>query len=134
VFVGLIALQVAMVVRAYWAPHMEFGYQMFPEASDWRADIVRVTSDGSRISIEEPWFGYDWNSTVGGRGLTSPWVRDHADAGVDNQLEFLTEALEWVAANTPLDDETVQLEADVTVWRNMGGPEQFTITVDRELP
>ena len=93
VFVGLIALQLAMVVRAYDAPHKEFGFQMFPEASEWRADIVRVTSDGERIPIDEPWYGYEWNELVSGRGLGSPWRRHHADAGVDNQLAFLDEAL-----------------------------------------
>lgn len=134
IFVGLIVLQLAMVVRAYRAPHMEFGYQMFPEASEWSAEIVRVTDDGRRVPIESPWFGYEWNALVGGRGLTSPWRRHHADAGADNQLEFLTEALGWLASNTPRDDETVRLEANVTVWHNMGDPQHLTIAVDRELP
>jgi hypothetical protein len=134
VFVGLVVVQVGMVVRAYWAPHMEFGYQMFPEASEWQAEIVRVTTDGERVSIAEPWSGYEWNRLVGGRGLINPWLRDHADAGVDNQLEFLDEALHWVAANTPNDTETVRLEADVTVWRNLGDPEHVTMTVERDVP
>jgi hypothetical protein len=122
VFVGLIALQLTMVVRAYWAPHMEFGFQMFPESSDWRADIVRVTFDGERIPIEEAWYGYEWNDLVSGRGLGSPWRRHHADAGVDNQLAFLDEALAWVAANTPADRDTRYFEAEVTVWYNLGEP------------
>ena len=75
VFLGVIVLQVFFIVRAYWAPHKEFGYQMFPEASFWQADIVRVTDDGHRISIEQPWFGYDWSSLVPDRGLSSPWRR-----------------------------------------------------------
>jgi hypothetical protein len=135
VFIALVALSLAMVVRAYWAPHMEFGYQMFPEASEWRADIVRVTDDGERLSIDEPWFGYEWSDLVRGRGLTTPGRRHHADAGIDNQLEFLREALDWVAHNTPDDDQTVRYEADVTIWRNMGDPQQLTIVSDeRALP
>lgn len=135
VFVALVALSIVMVVRAYWAPHMEFGYQMFPEASEWRADIVRVTDDGERVPIEEPWFGYEWTDLVRGRGLTTPGRRHHADAGIDNQLEFLNEALDWVANHTPDDDETVRYEADVTIWRNMGEPRQLTIVgSERELP
>jgi len=121
VFVGLIVLQLGMVVRAYWAPHKEFGYQMFPEASQWQAEIVRVTDDG-RVPVDEPWSGYEWGELVRGRGLTAPWRRQHADAGVDNQLELLGEALDWVAANTPDDHQTRRLEAEVTVWRNLGEP------------
>jgi hypothetical protein len=122
VFVGLIVLQLAMVVRAYSAPHKEFGFQMFPESSQWQAEIVRVTDAGERVPIEEPWSGYEWSELVQGRGLTAPWRRQHADAGVDNQLEFLGEALDWVAANTPADRETRYLEAEVTVWPNLGAP------------
>lgn len=121
VFVGLITLQLAMVVRAYWAPHKEFGYQMFPESSSWQAEIVRVT-DGGRVPVDEPWADYEWGDLVRGRGLTAPWRRHHADAGVDNQLELLGEALDWVAANTPLDHQTRYLEAEVTVWQNLGEP------------
>ena len=122
VFVGLITLQLVMVVRAYEAPHKEFGFQMFPESSQWQAEIVRVTVDGERIPVDRPWAGYEWQDLVRGRGLTTPWRRHHADAGVDNQLEFLGEALDWVAANTPADDETRYLEAEVTVWPNLGDP------------
>lgn len=126
-FVGLVALQLTMVVRSYWAPHKEFGFQMFPESSQWQAEVVRVTDDGERISVEEPWAGYEWRELVTGRGLTSPWRRQHADAGVDNQLEFLAEALDWVAVNTPNDRETRQLEATVTVWHNLSEPTTVVI-------
>jgi len=132
VVLGLVGLQSVMVVRAYWAPHHEFGFQMFPEASTWTADVVRVTADGSRVPVSEPWSGYRWSELVRGRGLTAPWIRSHADAGVDNQLAFLAEAMEWVAANTPDDRETVRLEAEVTVWRNLRPPETTVIvTGDR---
>lgn len=133
--IGLITLQLAMVVRAYGAPHKEFGFQMFPEASQWQAEIVRVTIDGDRIPIDEPWGDYRWSDLVTGRGLDSPGRRHHADAGVDNQLEFLSEALSWVAANTPDDTETRFLEADVTVWRNMGAAESIELrSPDRTVP
>ncbi len=122
IFLGVIVLQLFFVIRAYWAPHKEFGFQMFPEASSWQADIVRVTADGQRISIEQPWAGYDWNAMVSDRGLWSPWVKKHADAGIANQLAFLYEALAWVAANTPRDTATVYYEATVTTWFNMGAP------------
>jgi hypothetical protein len=124
-----------MVVRAYGAPHMEFGYQMFPESSQWRADIVRVTADGQRHPIDDAWFGYRWDDLVGGRGLSSPGRRHHADAGVANQLAFLEEALDWMAANTPRDPETVRYEAAVVVWPNLGPPERRLLVSDeRTLP
>ena len=108
---------------------------MFPEASSWQAEIVRVTGDGDRVPIDEAWSGYTWNSLVRGRGLSSPWRRHHADAGVDNQLEFLGEALDWVAENTPADTETRYLEAEVTTWYNMRGPTTTVLrSVARESP
>jgi hypothetical protein len=135
VFVGVIALQLAFIVRAYSAPHKEFGFQMFPEASSWQADIVRVTADGRRVSIQEPWFGYDWNQLAAVRALGSPWVRKHADAGLDNQLAFLREALDWVAANTPRDPETRYYEATVTTSYNMGPTKTSVIrSPERRLP
>jgi hypothetical protein len=135
VFAGVIVLQLAFVVRAYWAPHKEFGFQMFPEASSWQAEIVRVTADGDRVPVERPWFGYEWNELVPERGLASPWRRHHADDGLDNQLAFLDEALAWVAANTPRDTETSHYEATVTTWFNMRGPTTTTLrSPDRNQP
>ncbi len=130
-----VAFQLAFVVRAYSAPHREFGYQMFPEASTWRADIVRVTSNGRRLPIDDDWGDYRWNDLAGVRGLGSPWSEHHADAGLDNQLAFLGEALDWVAANTPDDVETSYLEAQVTSSRN-GRPSETTIlrSVMRDVP
>lgn len=121
-FVTVVVAQTFFVVRAYWAPHREFGYQMFPEASRWQAEIDAVSADG-RTSIEDGWAGYRWDDLVDGRGLTSPWRRHHADSGLDRQLEFLQEALDWVARNTPDDTTTEYLEAEVTTWPNLGGPE-----------
>lgn len=131
----IVALQLAFVVRAYSAPHMEFGYQMFPEASTWRADIVRVASDGRRVPIDDDWSGYRWNDLAGVRGLGSPWREHHADAGLDSQLAFLGEALDWVATNTPDDLETRYLEAEVTSSRN-GRPSVTTTirSIVRDVP
>ncbi len=122
VVASVVVLQLAFAARGYWADHKEFAYQMFSEASTWRADVVRVTVDGARIPVHEPWAGYRWSELVAGRGLRNPELRHHADAGVDNQLAFLAAALDWVAANTPRDDETRYLEAVVTTWHNTDPP------------
>jgi hypothetical protein len=120
--IAIVGLQVALIARGYWADHKEFAFQMFPESSTWRADIVRVTTDGRRIPIERPWSGYRWDELVQDRGLSSPSIRHHADAGLDNQLAFLDAALDWVADNTPRDRETRYLVARVTAWHNDDPP------------
>src|SRR6185295_14945400 len=123
VVVAVVVFQLAFIVRAYSSDHKVFGFQMFPEASTWRADVVRVTRDGRRVPVEQPWSGYSWNSLVGGVGLQNPSVRHHADAGLNNQLAFLRSSLNWVADHTPRDRETRYLEATVTSWHNDDPPQ-----------
>jgi hypothetical protein len=123
VVVAVVAVQLGLIARGYWSDHKQFAFQMFPEASTWQADVVRVTANGRRVPIEEPWSGYRWDELVQDRGLRYPGVRHHADAGLDNQLAFLESALDWVAANTPRDSETRYLEARVTSWHNDDSPE-----------
>jgi hypothetical protein len=118
VVVAVVVVQLALVARGYWADHKEFAFQMFPESSTWRADVVRVTADGRRVPVEAGWAGYRWDELVQDRGLRYPALRHHADAGLDNQIAFLDAALDWVADNTPRDRETRYLEAEVTAWHN----------------
>lgn len=133
VVVTMVGLQVGFVARGYWADHKEFAFQMFPESSTWQADVVRVTTDGRRVPIEEPWSGYSWAELVRDRGLSYPGIRHHADAGIDNQLAFFDAALDWVAENTPRDDETRYLEARVTSWHNDDPPQVEVVrSVERE--
>lgn len=127
VVAAVVVLQLGLVVRAYWSDHKEFGFQMFPESSTWQADVVRVTADGSRIPVTQPWSGYRWSDLVTTRGLGRPDVRHHADAGLDSQIAFLDAALDWVAANTPRDHETLYLEATVTTWHNTDAPTTRTL-------
>ena len=122
VVVAVVLLQLGFVARGYWADHKEFAFQMFPESSTWRADVVRVTADGRRVPIELSWSGYRWDELVRDRGLRYPQFRHHADAGLANQLAFLDAALDWVADNTPRDRETRYLEARVTSWHNADRP------------
>jgi hypothetical protein len=122
VVVAVVVMQLGLVARGYWSDHKQFAFQMFPESSTWRAEVVRVTADGRRVPVEQPWSGYRWDELVQDRGLRYPSVRHHADAGLDNQLAFLDSALEWVADNTPRDSETRYLEATVTSWHNDDAP------------
>jgi hypothetical protein len=122
VVLAVVVLQLGFVVRGYRSDHKPFAFQMFPESSTWRADVVRVTSDGGRVPIERPWSGYRWDELVPNVGLQDPSVRRHADAGLANQLAFLESALDWVADNTPRDRDTRYLEATVTSWHNADPP------------
>jgi hypothetical protein len=123
VVLAVVVLQVGLIARGYWSDHKQFAFQMFPESSTWRADVVRVTADGRRVPIEQPWSGYRWDEMVPNRGLRYPSVRHHADAGLANQIAFLDSALDWVADNTPRDAETRYLEARVTSWHNADPPQ-----------
>ena len=131
VVLAVVACQLGFVARGYWSDHKEFAFQMFPESSTWQADIVRVTADGRRVPISEPWSGYAWSRMVTSRGLAVPSRRHHADAGLDNQLAFLDAALDYVAAHTPRDRETRYLEAVVTTWHNTDEP-QVVVLRSRE--
>jgi hypothetical protein len=130
VVVAVVALQVGFIVRGYFSDHKEFAFQMFPESSTWQADVVRVTADGRRVPIEQPWSGYRWAELVPNVGLRYPGIRHHAFAGLDNQLAFLDSALDWVATNTPRDDQTRYLEARVTAWHNDDPPEEEVLRSD----
>ena len=127
IVLAVVAAQLGFVVRGYLSDHKQFAFQMFPESSTWRADIVRVTGDGRRVPVEAPWSGYRWSELVPSQGLSYPSARRHATAGLDNQLAFLESALDWVADNTPRDRETLYLEARVTSWHNADPPEVSVI-------
>ena len=123
VVAAVVLAQLFFVARGYWSDHKEFAFQMFPESSTWRADVVRVTASGQRLPVETPWSGYRWDELVPNKGLSYPSVRRHATAGLDNQLAFLESALDWVAENTPRDRVTRYLEATVTSWHNDDPPQ-----------
>jgi hypothetical protein len=122
VVLGAVCAQLAFVVAGYRSEHKVFAFQMFPEASTWRADVVRVTSDGRRVPVSQPWAGYRWDELVPDSALTYPEGRQHADAGLANQLAFLRAALDYVARHTPRDHDTRYLEATVTAWHNDDPP------------
>ena len=119
---SVVVLQLALAVRGYSSDHKPFAFQMFPEASTWQADVVRVMRDGRRVPVSEPWAGYHWDELVPDSALTYPASRHHADAGLANQLAFLRSALDYVARNTPRDHSTRYLEARVTSRHNADPP------------
>lgn len=131
VVIIVVVAQLGLIARSYVDPHNFFGFQPFNESSEWQADIVRVTADGRRIPIDEPWpGGYEWDELVEWRVLTGPDRRSHAFSGIGATLDYFDEALQWVADHTPDDHETLYLEAEVTYWRNTRGPQFVTYRTD----
>lgn len=124
-FVAVVLLgHAALLARGYADPHRFFAFQPFNESSTWRADIVRITTDGRRVPIEDPWpGGYDWDELVRWGVLEQPGRMRHAYSGLGASLDFLDDALDWVADHTPDDDETRYLEATIEAYRNTRGPE-----------
>jgi hypothetical protein len=127
IVLAVVLFQLGFVVRGYSSDHKVFGFQMFPESSTWRADVVRVTSDGRRIPVSQAWSGYRWDQLVPNVGLQYPSVEHHADAGLDNQLAFLRSALNYVADHTPRDQQTRYLEATVTSSHNNVDPTRVQV-------
>ena len=108
-----------LLARGYVDPHKLFAFQPFNESSTWRADVVRITTDGQRVPIEDEWpGGYDWDELVGWGVLEHPSASRHAYSGLDATVDFLGESLDWVADHTPDDAETLYLEARVEMRRN----------------
>jgi hypothetical protein len=134
---ALLALQIGFAVNGYRDPHAFFAFQPFRESSTWRAEIVRVTWDGERRSIADGWAGYEWNELVDVPMLSNPFgpAERHASYGIGATLDFLDDALDWVADHTPADVDTRYLEATVTYHRNGRGPYVEVVrSHDREPP
>ncbi len=119
----VILTQTALVLNGYRDPHNYFAFQPFNESSTYAVDLERVLYDGRRIPIKNGrWEGYDWDELIGWRALRSPWSQRHAFSGIDAVMDFLDNALNWIANNTPNDTSTRYLEAQVTYYRNARGP------------
>jgi hypothetical protein len=128
VFVATVLLvQVGLALNGYRDPHKFFAFQPFNESSTWQADIVRVTWDGHRVPVSEPWDGYDWDTLVHMSALQSPDQLRHAYMGVGATVDFLHDALDWVATHTPDDRDTRYLEASVTYYENTRGPRHVVL-------
>ena len=128
-------VQVGFALNGYRDPHKFFAFQPFGESSTWSADIVRVTWEGERLSVEGGWAGYRWDELVHLGGLQEPFdVRD-ASRGVGSTLDFLDAALDSIALHTPADVDTRYLEATVTHVRNTRGPSTTILrSVERPRP
>jgi hypothetical protein len=133
--VAVLAVQLGFALNGYREPHKFFAFQPFNESSTWQAEIVRVTWSGERLSIEGGWSGYQWDELVDMSALQGPSSLRHAYMGVGATIDFLDDALDWVATHTPADTETRYLEATVTYYKNTRGPNVTVLrSVERPAP
>lgn len=133
VLVFALALHAALLVRGEFDPHKLFGFRPFNESDTWQAEIVRVHVDGSRHPVDDGTWEYDWNELIGVARLQNVTRLRHAVSGGPGNVDFLDRALDWAVDNIPKDDDTVALEAKVTVFRNTRGPELTFLRAEREL-
>jgi hypothetical protein len=131
VLVGGVALQLTLSLVQLGDPHARFGFRPFPAADTWWAEIDRVDAAGSRRSVDDGTWEYDWDALVGAPGLLGPGRERFANRGGDATVDLLRLALDWVAANTPDDTTTLYLEAAVHVRANGS---EVTTTVLRSEP
>jgi hypothetical protein len=127
-FVGALALHLALLVHVGNEPHKLFGFRPFNESDSWQAEIVRIDADGIRRPIDDGTWPYDWDDVVANNKLRRPATYRHANAGASATLDFLQRALDWVVDRTPDDPDTIALEVRVTVYRNGRGPEEHVLT------
>jgi hypothetical protein len=127
--IGWVVVSLSAIVAGYRGTSPVLAWQMFPEASRWQAAIARVTADGERIDVREPWpGGYRWAELIDEPRLRDPFTEHDAAYGVAATLDLLGHALDWVAANTPQDGETVWLEATVSYRHNADPPQVVVLT------
>jgi hypothetical protein len=131
VVVGALLVHGVLLVRAEADPHKLFGFRPFNESDAWRAEIVRVHADGSRIPVDDGSWVYDWDELVGTPKLKNLARLRHASAGARASVDFLDRALDWAVDSIPDDPETVALEATVTVFHNTRGPETIVLRSTR---
>lgn len=127
VFVGALLVHGVLLVRGETDPHKLFGFRPFNESDAWQAEIVRVHADGSRVSVDDGSWAYDWDELVGTPKLKNLDRPRHASAGARASVDFLDRALDWAVDNIPDDPHTVALEATVTVFHNTRGPDTIVL-------
>jgi hypothetical protein len=132
VLVGALVVHAALLVRGGTDPHKLFGFRPFNESDVWQADIVRVHADGSRWPVDDGTWAYDWDDLVGTAKLRGLERTRHASAGAPASVDFLERALDWAVDEIPDDEDTVALEATVTVSRNGRDPEVTVLRATRE--
>jgi hypothetical protein len=122
----VVAAQVALALNGYRDPHRTFAFQPFAESTTWRAEIVRVTWEGERIPVDDDWV-YRWDDLVDFGPLQHLRRDRDAAVGAAASIDFLDEALDWVARHTPRDDETRFIEATVVYVENAHGPRRTVL-------
>jgi hypothetical protein len=125
--IAAVVLHASLIINGGSDPHKRFGFRPFAESDTWQAEIVRVTSSGERLAIDDGTWPYEWNDLIGAVELRSPWRIRHANGGARTTVDLLDRALDWLVENTPDDPMTVRYEARVTVVHNAGPPYEIEL-------
>ena len=73
---AILIVQLLLIIRGYSADHAVFGFQMFPESSEWQATIERELVDGALVDVRQDWpGGYRWILVLGPAFLVEPGHR-----------------------------------------------------------
>ncbi len=65
IFVGAVALHLALLVHGGSDPHKRFGFRPFNESDVWTVEIVRLHADGTQWSVNDGTWEYNWDELVG---------------------------------------------------------------------
>jgi hypothetical protein len=139
-----LAVQAGLIATAGGRPDRALGFRMFAESGTVQLHVERVLDDGGLIPIggDGAWEArdcagelhrFEWGRMV---GYPAPWALErelHAPYGADAGAAQARAALEWVAAHTPDDCQTLAFRARVDVRRNGGVPERHQLTVERAV-
>ena len=123
VVLAVVALQLGFAVRGYWSDHKPFAFQMFPESSTWRADVVRVTADGAAHPGRAAVVGVPLGrARAGPRAAATRRSATTRTPGSTTSSRSSRPRSTGSRSNTPRDRETRYLEATVTAWHNADPP------------
>ncbi len=139
--VAFLALQVALIATAGRRANRSYGFRMYDESTSIQLHVSRVLDDGGLIPIEEnSWDARDCDGTLrafhwdDGLRYPAPARLDEtmpAPYGRDSAIEITRAAMQWVAAHTGNDCQTLSFVGELTLTRNGRLPEVLHLEAPR---
>jgi len=136
-----LAGQAALIATAGLRADHSYAFRMFEESSTVRVRVFRVLDDGGLLPVEnEAWEARDcagaphrfaWGDYVRWPAPSRLDTTVLAPYGVAAALAEARGAVEWIAAHTRDDCQTLAWRAEVTTRRNGARAETVTFTVER---
>jgi hypothetical protein len=133
--------EAALIATAGMRTDQSYGFRMFPESSSIVVHLSRRLDDGRLVAVDKRghWeahcdgatHAFDWGKMV---RAPAPWRLDAAVGapyGVENEVQRMRDAMQWVADHTPDDCETRAFVATVDATKNGRPPYQVELEVTR---